>query len=101
MPTPEYIAIKQKKAAGQPFKAKYKNTANYHLFPVLIGTSPEPGTGTQVERVLTWKLVGNQTGWRCFRVKDLKNIDASNVPVPAIPSVDPARQNCVINVDNS
>ena len=104
MPTPEYTAIKQKKNAGLPFKANYMGgTGNpvYHLFPVLIGTSPPAGGGTAVERVLCYKHVGSSQGWRCFEVSDLKNIDASNVSVPTIPPVDENRQNCVMTIDRT
>ena len=84
-------------------KAKHKNGPARHTIPYVLGRSKHPTTGIEEEICLSYDYVGpeptSKTGWRCFKVADVKEIKDSEKRTPdPLPQLVMSRQNCVMDI---
>jgi hypothetical protein len=99
----DYQFIRQAVEDENPIAAKYKGK-DRKLWPLVIGTSPKPGSsGQQDEMVLCFEFEPTPpAGWRCFKIK-LFNAGSLAITTgtgrPVLTEREVERQSCVQDVD--
>lgn len=98
-----YADIKAKINAAQPMKVKYRGGVGggfRKMWPMVIGTSPNPNTNQPEQVVLCYQFEGprNARGWRCLKVNSINSAieDTNGTNRPVLDAADLARQSCVV-----